>query len=239
MVGKTITYREPGTSVVNENLKDMIVNYAVKNQPDFDEWFSSLSHEELKSVTCGLLTMYFNDLNSSTLREYVTTLLSGFTPSTEKLGYNGYRDEYPHGQVPCETKPKNIRTPNPTSKLNGSGNFTDLTWEKFDRYQAENPTMLVSGFIDGRMIFIFQFPFTSPCFIQRLKEQLRKRFPDREDKLGEYLRSGDFSFKHYKNDPSLESKCYVSPEDLEGFFQDKYITEPVYKHLRKVSPCLV
>ena len=138
-------------------LKDLITGYATKSQSDFNIWLSGLSHDRLKDATCGLLTMYFNDLNSSALREYMTTIKSGFTPDMEKLGYNGYRDTYPNGKLFCETKPQNIRTTSNRKtklRLNESGSFNDFTWDKLSLYKKDNPTILASGFIDGRLIYL-------------------------------------------------------------------------------------
>ena len=58
---------------------------------------------------------------------------------------------------------------NPT-KLNGSGNFTDYTWTRFQEHQEENINMLVAGFVDGLLIYIFKFCFNEPSFTSRLQE---------------------------------------------------------------------
>ena len=56
----------------------------------------------------------------------------------------------------CEAKPKNINTNDEVlKKLNGSGNFTDYTFSRFERDKKENPLMIVGGFIDGRLIYIY------------------------------------------------------------------------------------
>ena len=126
-------------------LKDLITGYATESQSDFNIWLSGLSHDRLKDAVCGLMTMYFNDLNSSALREYVTMIKSGFTLVMEKLGYNGYRDTYPSGKLFCEAKPQNIRTMSNRKtkpKLNGSGSFNDFTWSKLSRHKKDNPTIL-------------------------------------------------------------------------------------------------
>ena len=219
-------------------LKDLITGYATKNQSDFNIWLSGLSNDRLKDATCGLLTMYFNDLNSSALREYVTTIKSGFTPNMEKLGYNGYRDTYPRGKLFCETKPQNIRTlSNRKTKLNGSGSFNDFTWDKLGRHKRDNPTILASGFIDGRLVYIFRFAFNSSGLINRIKEQLLRQFPAMQDIPGRYLRSASFSFIHYKDDPSLETECFVNTDELDSLYQRKWITGKVYEHLQSFLPC--
>ena len=221
-------------------LKDLITGYATKSQSDFKIWLSGLSHNKLKDAACGLLTMYFNDLNSSALREYVTTIKSGFTPNMEKLGYNGYRDTYPSGKLFCETKPQNIRTISNRKtkpKLSGSGSFNDFTWNKLSRHKKDNPTILASGFIDGRLIYIFRFAFNSQGLIKKIEKQLLRQFPERQDISSRYLRSASLSFTHYKDDTSLETECFVNIEELDSFYQRKWITKKVYEHLQSFLPC--
>jgi len=58
--------------------------------------------------------------------------------------------------------------------------------------------MLVSGFIDGELIYVLEFPFRCRNFVKNLHRQLNRRFP-RGDRSNEFLRSATFSFEHYKN----------------------------------------
>ncbi len=76
---------------------------------------NGLSKPSLIALFIDLLTLYFNDKNSSRLRELTTLWVCGFQPNTEKLGYNGYR-----------IKPQN--TDDPKKKLNGGGSFNDYTF---------------------------------------------------------------------------------------------------------------
>jgi len=58
--------------------------------------------------------------------------------------------------------------------------------------------MLVSGFIDGNLIYILAFPFGCLEFANHLKTKVDKFFGGRHQ-AGRYLRSAEFSFRHYKN----------------------------------------
>ncbi len=69
--------------------------------------------------------------------------------------------------------------------------------------------MLVAGFVDGRLIHIFEFSFNEQGFTDQLEKQLKKRFPN-GDIIGEYLRSAQFSFVHYKGSKSLKT-IYSAP----------------------------
>lgn len=58
--------------------------------------------------------------------------------------------------------------------------------------------MLVSGFIDGKLIYIIEFPFRCEKFVKKLEDQLNKRFPD-GDIPRQYLRSASFTYEDYIN----------------------------------------
>ena len=202
---------------MNKDLLQLINDYATREHAEINAGLLGKSKDNLISMLLDLLTTYFNDLNSSTMRELVVAVLSGYEPNQEKLGYNGFRQNTLTGITEfCEIKPRNIRsdsTARKPRKLDGGGNFTDYTWEKFERHQEENPNMLVAGFIDGRLIHIFEFSFNEQSFTSRLREQLERRFPD-GDVSGQYLRSAQFTFNHYTDAESLKTIYTVSREEL-------------------------
>lgn len=220
---------------MNKDLLQLIEDYATKEHQEINANLISKSKDSLVAMLLELLTKYYNDLNSSTMRELVVAVVAGYEPSSEKLGYNGFRHNTLTGAIEhCEIKPPNVRS-NPTAKtkrkLNGGGSFSDYTWEKFEKDQKENPNMLVAGFVDGRLIYIFEFSFNEPSFTSLLKERLKKRFPN-GDLTGEYLRGSAFSFKHYKDAESLKT-IYIAPKQ-ELTKAQPYITGPVFKYLEKI-----
>ncbi len=89
--------------------------------------------------------------------------------------------------------------------------------------------MLTGGFVDGELIYVLEFPFGYPSFVKRLKTQLKKRFTN-GDKLGEFLRSANFTFEHYKNCKKLKI-IYLKREKLEK--HKKYLTQKYYDFLIK------
>lgn len=213
---------------MNTDLSELIVTYGTKNHSDVLNLLNDKSKSNIVSMLLDLLTQYFNDKNSSTLREFLVVSLSGFTPLTEKIGYNGYRHSSAiQGNEYCEAKPKNITTDKPNKKLDGGGNFTDYSWQKFNRHKTENPTMLLAGFINGRLIYIFHFKFLCPDFINRIKTQLQNNFPN-GDETGKYLRSASFTLNAYKNTPDLKVKTFVEKQDIEQYYQDKRLTKGIY-----------
>jgi hypothetical protein len=157
--------------------------------------------EVLIQCFTDILNRYANDVNSSTLRELITMMMAGyeFKVIGTKLGYNGKTSQ----GSPCEVKPKNIRGDS-GDKLNGGGSFNDFTYERLDKYQKDGLMVLVSGFVDARLIYVLEFPFSYPEFVQRLQEQLERHFARGKRVPGQYLRGANFSFNNYKNCPQLK-----------------------------------
>lgn len=219
---------------MNRDLLQLIEDYATKQHSDINPDLLGKSKDNLISILLDLLTIYFNDLNSSTIRELVVAVVAGYEPSTKKLGYNGFRQNTPTGTIEyCEIKPRNFRTDSTAkkpTKLNGGGNFTDYTWKRFKKHQEENPNMLIAGFVDGHLIYIFGFSFCEQSFTSRLEEQLKHRFPD-GDIEGEYGRSASFTFKHYKDADSLETIYIASKQELTK--AKSCITGPVFNYLEQ------
>lgn len=221
---------------MNQELKELIKDFATKEHDEIHNNLMGKSRPNLVAVLLDLLITYFNDFNSSTLRELVVALVAGYTPNEEKLGYNGLRQNTLTGKVDfCEIKPRNVRsesTAKTPARLDGGGNFTDYSWGKFERHKEENPNMLAAGFVDGKLIYILEFSFNEQDFTSRLQEQLEQRFPD-GDISGQYLRSASFTFKHYKDAASLKTIFLASREELNKV--DTHISGPFLKYLEGIS----
>ncbi len=202
-----------------------ILNILFTDPERLSSLLDEIDKESLNRYFTQVLTLYANDVNSSTMRELITLLQTGYKPQFlgVKLGYNGITTT----GNPCEVKPVNIRS-NSGKKLNGGGNFSDFTYERLDRYQKDGVVMLVSGFVDAHLIYILEFPFSYPEFGQRLSRQLERYFRRGKRKPGQFLRSAQFCFRHYKNCPELKL-IYVSP-DLSNYKQ--FLTAELFNFLR-------
>ena len=193
-----------------------------------------------------LLTMYINDKNSSTIREFITVTLAGYTHKESKIGYNGFKQNtFSSGTtIKCEAKPKNINTEEfekhknrerktKPAKLNGGGNFTDYTPVRLEKDKKEKDlNILVSGFIDGRLIYIIEFPFNSPDFIKNLENKIKKwksKLKGSKNKKGLFLRSADFDYKTYINSPNLKIIYLLNKSELKKY--EPYIVKGFYNFL--------
>jgi hypothetical protein len=224
---------------MNNELYEAIKLYATRPHKELSALLLEKSKDQLIALFNTLLTIYINDKNSSLLREYITVSLAGYVPTNTKIGYNGFKQSTQIGglTIACEAKPQNINTEDDGKRKNkrrltGGGNFTDYTHKRLAKDRKENPNMVVSGFVDGELIYVLEFPFKCSTFVEKLKSQLKKRFPD-GDKPGEFLRSANFTFEHYKNCKELKI-IYLEKEKLEN--SKEQLTKKYYDFLfNKIS----
>jgi len=229
---------------MNPILEHLLEVYATRSRAELQQILSELSRVTLEATLIDLLTIYFNDVNSSALREWLTLRLAGYQVTEGKLGYNGYRLVGPESQrhrIVCEVKPQNVNC-NSKRKLNGGGNFSDYTPERFIKDQQNQPQILVSGFAKGRLLYILEFPWR--CIEEHLEHKLSERFPgwnsmqsgkqtwQRES--GDYLRSASFSFRHYQNCEDIK----IHFCDVENSLAQECLTKPFYRFLRTICRSL-
>ena len=203
---------------MNHALLNLITVYATRDHAAVRACLQGMSQDLLIAVATDLLTAYINDKNSSTLREWVTATLCGYKHEARKLGYNGYRHDSFGNIRHCEVKPQNCDTsPEGGSRrtLNGGGHFNGYTHKRFKKDRRENPTLLISGFVDGRLVYILEVPFNAPGIVKAIGEKIRRFLPD-GDVPGQYaIGSANFTLDDYKDSPDLKIR-YVEPlEKLE------------------------
>ena len=137
-----------------------------------------------------------NDVNSSAFREQMTCEIAGYENLPGKLGYDAT-----NGGRLVEIKPQN-KAPSSKGKLNGSGNFTDFTHAREAKESADNVQMCISGFCDGKLVYIIEFDYNSPSFRQKIQKDIRAKLPD-GDMKGKYCRSPSFGWNHWKDAETL------------------------------------
>lgn len=217
---------------MNKELPELLKLYSIGTHQALSSYLVGKSKDTLIAVLLDLVTMYINDKNSSTLREYLTVTLAGYTHKEKKIGYNGFKqDSFSGKTINCEAKPKNVDTNSSSpSKLTGYGNFSDYTFARLTKdLNEDNLNMLVSGFVDGRLIYIIEFPFSCPSFSDNLKKQLMKRFPGGKDISTEYLRSASFHYRHFIDCEDLKIIYIASKNELVKYKQ--YIVKDFYSYL--------
>ncbi len=233
---------------MNQELANVIKIYSTETHRKLSNYLIGKSKDTLIGMLVDLLTMYINDKNSSTIREFITVTLAGYTHKEVKIGYNGFKQDtfVPGRTIKCEAKPKNINTEEfekyergerktAPAKLNGGGNFTDYTSARLQKDKGERDlNMLVSGFVDGKLIYIIEFPFRFPYFVKNLESKIQRW----EDKLkgsrstrGQFLRSADFDYKDYIRCPDLKIVYLLNKTELSKY--KPYIAKDFYNFLEE------
>jgi len=233
---------------MNQELVNVIKIYATGTHTELSGYLVSKSKDTVISMLTDLLTMYINDKNSSTIREFITVTLAGYNHRESKIGYNGFKQStFVSGEtVECEAKPKNIDTEEfkkyenkerktPPAKLNGGGNFTDYTPKRLEKdLKEKNLSMLVSGFVDGKLIYIIEFPFSYPDFVKNLKVKLvrwQNKLNGSKNIKGQFLRSADFDYKDFIDCPNLKIIYLLEKKELLKY--RRYIIKDFYNFLEK------
>lgn len=220
---------------MNQELINVIKIYSTGSHEELNSYILGKSKDVLIGMLNDLLTMYINDKNSSTIREFITVNIAGYKHKEGKIGYNGFKqDSFVSGKtIMCEAKPKNVDTNSkPLRKLNGGGNFTDYTFARLKKDKKEkNLNMLISGFVDGKLIYILEFPFNYNTFTKRLEEQLHHRFKGGKDMSGQYLRSANFDYKYFIDCRNLRTVYLLNREKLEQY--KGYIVKDFYTFLHR------
>ncbi len=220
---------------MNQELAKVIEIYTTKTHSELSNYLIGKSKDTLISILVDLLTMYINDKNSSTIREFITVTLAGYEHREGKIGYNGFKQDAFISK--CEAKPRNIITREfkGSEKLNGGGNFSDYTFKRLEKdLEEEGLNMLVSGFVDGKLIYILEFPFKCEDFVNHLKTQLehwQNKLKGSTTTVGQFLRSASFDYRHYINCPDLKAIYILPKKELKKY--KNFINTKFYKWLEQ------
>lgn len=231
---------------MNQELANVIKIYSTGAHQELSNYLIGKSKDTLIGILVDLLTMYINDKNSSTIREFITVTLAGYTHKEGKIGYNGFKqDTFVSGRtIKCEAKPKNVDTEEfekykrgerktSPAKLNGGGNFTDYTPARLERDKKEKDlNLLVSGFVDGKLIYIIEFPFSSSDFVKNLEIKIQKwqrKLKGSRSTKGQFLRSADFDYKDFIKSPNLKIVYLLNKSELSKY--KPYIAKNFYDFL--------
>ncbi|PKM91894.1 MAG: hypothetical protein CVU81_03415 [Euryarchaeota archaeon HGW-Euryarchaeota-1] len=234
---------------MNQELANVVKIYSTGTHQELSSYLIGKSKDTIIGMLVDLLTMYINDKNSSTIREFLTVTLAGYEHKEAKIGYNGFKqDAYVPGKtLKCEAKPKNFDTEEfekykrgerktPPAKLNGGGNFTDYTPARLQKDEQEKDlNMLVSGFVNGKLIYIIEFPFSSPDFVKNLEKKIERwqgKLKGSASIKGQFLRSADFDYKDFIRS-NLKIVYLLEKDELAKY--QPYISKGFYEFLEKMA----
>lgn len=161
-----------------------------------------------------LLLKYLQDKNAKTICEEISLRLMNVDSLEIKQGADGY-DVVKN--VYIEVKPMYA------DKLKGGNPFNDLTEDGVAKKQSWD--MCVSGFSDGKLVFLVRFPFSYmvPWALSRIQEVAEKN----RKKTKKHTRcSPNFGYKQWIDCPDLDIQ-YLHKDAI------KYMSKPMYKALIK------
>lgn len=158
--------------------------------------------------------------------EIHSVITAGFNHNDSKLGFDGYFEEtfceaksqsllinkdiiykYHHGKISDKASLLKSGTISNHAALAGRGFFNAFTYRLFKRYQENDVTMLLSGYVNGVLLYMISFNFNDPVFLGKMKEAMQKKLPN-GDKINHGAKIS-FSYLWYKDCESLEV-LYVS-----------------------------
>ncbi len=214
------------------NKFEEIISWFSYGELPFRQQMESLLKCEIEDAIKELLNIA--SYKSSYYREFVSLSLSGnYKYNSDKNGFDGVEK---NTNINVEVKSKHVKKYSKI-KLNGSGTFNDFNQRIFERYEKENPYMIVSGFVDKRMIFILRFRFN------KIKDWAQKemfQIPDKRNcptfnlsKIGfqnidiEYLSSDWKQYQEYLSQNLCDFLISKRPEFI--CFKDENINEPYEK----------
>ena len=115
-------------------------------------------------------------LSNALLRERITLNIAGLTHSYTMHHYDGYdNDRARYAEVKSE---QHCSINGRNYQVTGGGAFGIQGYESIYRFTSDNPIMLMSAFIDGRLAYVVAFDFTDSTIAIRLEDTIDRRKND-------------------------------------------------------------
>ncbi len=85
---------------MNKELVEILKLYSIGTHGELSSYLIGKSKDTLSGILVDLITMYINDKNSSSIREFITVTLAGYNHEEKKIGYNGFKQDAFSGDLP-------------------------------------------------------------------------------------------------------------------------------------------
>jgi hypothetical protein len=205
-----------------KELDDFSLNYNLSNKEDY-------SCKKVERIVT----------KDSEWHEMHTVIVAGYKHNQTRLGFDGEKDG-----VMCEAKSSSrtikrdalnkflegrLQNKKDLIKtcLDGSGVFSKFTHRAFKKYRDANTMMLVSGYINGVLMYVVEFPFNHPTFANMVRASLDKSLPGGD--VRGLSKTISFSYTSYKDCPNI-NVCYLTREYNKRILK-AVCTEPFYQFL--------
>lgn len=222
---KTITYICIIIIMINQKVIDLATSFLL-NRSESDDKLNNSSKEELIKLVNDLLSLNLNDPNFSSLAEAIPLSLAGYKSHDVKHGKDGFIGEsYDTAVKLVEQKPKKTLSVN--HKLDGGGAFADYTLHRLeeDKSLGDKLNLMISGFIDGNLIYVFEVPHNHPT----LMNHIEKKTKDCISKGKRVLPS--FSYTAYSDCKDI--KVVFMRDDIDNY--SNYMSKNFFDFLKKLK----
>lgn len=163
-----------------------------------------IDKKEIDPKVLKWILICLNDLNSSTLREAVTSYICGYNWINTKKGYDAFDDKT---QSHIEIKPKLFTG----KRTNGSGNFSDLTMARVEKYENIKFNIICSLFCNNKLMYVLEFPYKTISEVCR-----KKTYEKCVTKNQRSARCVMFNYRDYINSKDLKIR-YINIKLIEQY----------------------
>lgn len=154
--------------------------------------------------------------NFSSLAESLPMKMFGWKTHNTKHQYDGYRGEsYETATEYIECKPEKTHLKS-KSKLNGHANWNDITLKKVEQLNANNLTLMFSGWIDGHLMYVATLPHNYSVLISKLTEQVNSALINHKPRI-----VGNVISNSWINCPDLKIE-WLNKEEIWLKYKEKY-----------------
>ena len=182
-------------------------------------------------------------MKDSEWAEMHTVITSGYAHDNRRFGFDGFKDSHPcEAKSSSRTIKKDVLSKYLNGKIqnkkdlikgafDGSGIFSKFTHKAFNKHVDSNVIMLISGYVNGVLLYIIEFPFNYTSFANMVHNSLIKSLPSGDQ--GGLSKTISFSYISYKDCPDIKVK-FLTREYNKKILK-AVCTEPFYAFLHQTQ----
>lgn len=173
--------------------------------------------------------------------EMHTVITAGYIHDNRRFGFDGFKDSRPcEAKSSSRTIKKDLLSKYLDGKIqnkkdlikgafDGSGTFSKFTHRAFKKHVDSDVIMLISGYANGVLLYVIEFPFNYPGFANMVHNSLVKSLPGGDQ--GGLSKTISFSYIAYKDCPDVKVK-FLTREYNKRILR-AVCTEPFYAFLHQ------
>ena len=181
----------------------------------------------------SMINSMLTDTNFSALAESIPMAMYGYNHNRKKHGYDGFKgSDYDTSESYAEAKPQKKLSID-SRKLNGGGGFSAYSFDRYHRdiEQGDKLKLVISGWIDGKLIYAYVLPHNYEPFMNHLLKKLNDKNESTSGGLKGVITTPSFSYYNYKDSKDVEL-IYINPN-----FDDylTHMSRPFVKFIKSIK----